>query len=322
MHAITLKDFGGPEMMIWAEIPAPTPGAGEVLIRTIAVGLNRADLLQRAGHYPPPPGTSELLGLECSGVVEALGDGVEGIEVGQQVVALLAGGAYAEYVVAPAGQVAPIPAGIDPVSAAGVIEVAATVLSNLDLTHLTGGETFLVHGGAGGIGSFAIQYAKVLGARVATTASASKLNHCRAMGADLVFNYDSDWVSQLKQATDGHGADVILDIIGAKYLDQNISALAADGRLVIIGMQKGTKAELNIAKLLNKRGTISATSLRYRPDAQKTEITKAVVDRVWPMLTDGVIRLSPETRIPLTEAARAHELLASGSNIGKVILTL
>lgn len=322
MHAITLTDFGGPEMMQWTEVPTPMPGPGEVLIRTVAVGVNRADLLQRAGFYPPPPGTSELLGLEVSGVVAALGEGVTSLSFGDEVVALLAGGGYAEYVVVPAEQVIHTPEGVDVVSAAGLIEVAATVVSNMDLVHLSAGETFLVHGGAGGIGTFAIQYAKALGATVATTASRPKAEHCRAMGADIVCDYREDWVAQIKEATGGRGVDVILDIIGAKYLDPNIQVLADDGRIVIIGMQKGTKAELNIAKLLNKRGTISATSLRYRPADQKAAITAAVRDRIWPLIADGSIRPAPETRIPLTEAGRAHELLASGSTIGKIILTV
>ena len=322
MHAITLTDFGGTEMMQWTEVPTPMPGRGEVLIRTVAVGVNRADLLQRAGFYPPPPGTSELMGLEVSGVVAGLGEGVTSLSFGDEVVALLAGGGYAEYVVAPVGQVIPAPQGVDLVSAAGLIEVAATVVSNMDLVHLSAGETFLVHGGAGGIGTFAIQYAKSLGATVATTASAAKADHCRAMGADIVCDYHEDWVAQITEATGGRGVDVILDIIGAKYLDPNVRVLADDGRIVIIGMQKGTKGELNISRLLNKRGTISATSLRFRPAEQKAAITAAVRDRIWPLIADGSIRPAPETRIPLAEAARAHELLDSGSNIGKIILTV
>lgn len=322
MKAITLDGFGGPEKLHWAEVDTPEPGPGEVRIRTVAVGMNRADLLQRQGYYPPPPGTSELLGLECSGHIDALGEGVEGWQVGDEAVALLAGGGYAQYVIAPVGQVVPPPSGVDLVSAAGLIEVAATVLSNLDHVHLARGESFLVHGGAGGIGTFAIQYAKVLGATVATTASASKLDHCRELGADIVLDYAQEWLTELMMATDDRGVDVILDIIGAKYLDDNITALRPDGRLVIIGMQKGTKAELNIAKLLNKRATVTATSLRFRSVEQKSQIAKQVADRVWPMITTGQIKLAPETRIELRDAAEAHELLASGTVIGKIILTV
>ena len=308
--------------MRWAEVPTPEPGPDEVRVRTVAVGVNRADLLQRQGYYPPPAGVSELLGLECSGVIDAIGDDVDDWQPGDEVVALLAGGAYAEYVVVPAGQVTSPPAGVDLVSAAGLVEVAATVLSNLDRAQLRSGETFLVHGGAGGIGTFAIQYAKVLGAKVATTASAGKLDHCRRLGADIVINYARDWLTELLMATEDRGVDVILDIIGAKYLEQNISALRPDGRLVIIGMQKGTKAELDIAKLLNKRATITATSLRGRPVEPKSEIVRQVAERVWPLITARVIQLAPETRFSLRDAAAAHEILASGSNVGKLILTL
>lgn len=322
MFAITLEGFGTPDKMRWTQVPTPTPGPGEVRIRTRAVGVNRADILQRQGYYPPPKGASELLGLECSGQIDALGEGVTGWQVGDAVVALLAGGGYAEQVVAPVGQVIRPPEGADLVTAAGLLEVAATVLSNLDHVHLTSGESFLVHGGAGGIGNFAIQYAKALGARVATTSSAAKMQHCREIGADIVINYADDWLVELLMATNDRGVDVILDIIGAKYLDQNISALRPDGRLVIIGMQKGTKAELNIAKLLAKRATVTATSLRGRPPAQKARITQQVAQRVWPMITDGTIRPAPETRMPLREAASAHELLTSGDVIGKIILTL
>ena len=322
MFAITLEGFGGTEKMRWAEVPTPEPGPDEVRVRTVAVGVNRADLLQRQGYYPPPAGVSELLGLECSGVIDAIGDDVDDWQPGDEVVALLAGGAYAEYVVVPAGQVTSPPAGVDLVSAAGLVEVAATVLSNLDRAQLRSGETFLVHGGAGGIGTFAIQYAKVLGAKVAATASAGKLDHCRQLGADIVINYARDWLTELLMATEDRGVDVILDIIGAKYLEQNISALRPDGRLVIIGMQKGTKAELDIAKLLNKRATITATSLRGRPVEQKSEIVRQVAERVWPLITARVIQLAPETRFSLRDAAAAHEILASGSNVGKLILTL
>ena len=322
MFAITLEGFGGTEKMRWAEVPTPEPGPDEVRVRTVAVGVNRADLLQRQGYYPPPAGVSELLGLECSGVIDAIGDDVDDWQPGDEVVALLAGGANAEYVVVPAGQVTSPPAGVDLVSAAGLVEVAATVLSNLDRAQLRSGETFLVHGGAGGIGTFAIQYAKVLGAKVATTASAGKLDHCRRLGADIVINYARDWLTELLMATEDRGVDVILDIIGAKYLEQNISALRPDGRLVIIGMQKGTKAELDIAKLLNKRATITATSLRGRPVEQKSEIVRQVAERVWPLITARVIQLAPETRFSLRDAAAAHEILASGSNVGKLILTL
>lgn len=321
MRAIRLDGFGGPEQMRWDEMPSPDAGPGELRLRTIATGVNRADLLQRQGFYPPPPGASELLGLECSGVVDQVGEGVGGWQEGDEVVALLAGGAYATKVVVPAGQVTRPPEGVDLVTAAGLIEVAATVLSNLDHVHLASGESFLVHGGAGGIGTFAIQYAKALGCTVATTASAAKLAHCRSMGADIAIDYAGEWLTELLMATQDKGVDVILDIIGAKYLADNVSALRPDGRLVIIGMQKGTKAELDIAKLLNKRATVTATSLRGRSTAQKSRIVTQVAERIWPMISDGRIKPAPETRLPLAEAAQAHRLLASGEVIGKIILT-
>lgn len=322
MHAIILDDFGGPEQMRWAEVATPEPATGEVRIRTRAVGLNRADLLQRQGLYPPPAGASPLLGLECSGTIDALGAGVKGWQVGDEVVALLAGGGYAEYVVVPAGQVTTPPPGMDLVGAAGIVEVATTVLSNMDVVHLSAGERFLVHGGAGGIGTFAVQYAKALGCTVMATASANKLDKVRELGADHVFDYREDWLEAVLAASDQRGVDVILDIIGAKYLDMNVSALGLDGRLVIIGMQKGTKGELNIAKLLNRRGLITATSLRNRSTEDKSRIVDAVTQRVWPMIASGAIKPIPETRMPLTEAAQAHKLLAAGQVIGKVVLTV
>lgn len=326
MHAITVEEAGGPEQMRWAEVDTPTPGRGEVLVRTVAVGVNRADLLQRQGHYPPPPGTSELMGLECSGVVEQLGEGVAQWQVGDEVVCLLAGGGYAEYVVVPQGQCVRPPEGVDLVTAAGLVEVAATVVSNMDEVHLAPGETLLVHGGAGGIGTFAIQYGKALGCHVVATAgSERKLEHCRRMGADLALDYHEDWVAALKEGTasapfEHKGADVILDVVGAKYLEMNVDALAMDGRLVVIGMQGGVKGTLNIGKLLNKRGTVRGTGLRFRPLEQKAEICRRTAELVWPMLADGRIEPAPETRIPLAEAARAHEQLAGGDNVGKIIL--
>ena len=322
MHAITLDGFGGPEKMRWTEVPDLHPGRGEVRIRTTAVGVNRADLLQRQGFYPPPAGASEILGLECSGVIDEIGEGVEDWQIGDQAVALLSGGGYAEQVVVPAGQAIRPPTGIDLISAAGLIEVAATVLSNLDRVHLSSGEWFLVHGGAGGIGTFAIQYARALGAHVATTASAAKLAHCRKLGAEIVIDYSDDWLTQLMMATSDRGEDVILVIIGAKYLADNLSALRDDGRLVIIGMQGGAKGELNIGKLLNKRGTVTATSLRGRPVEEKAEICRRVEEVVWPMYADGRINPAPVEVFPISEAGAAHARLGSGEVLGKVALTL
>ena len=321
MLAITVAEPGGPEMLRWAEVPTPEPGPGEVLVRTVAAGVNRADLLQRQGHYPPPPGITAIMGLEASGIVEGLGDGVTGWQPGDEAVALLAGGGYAEYFVAPAGQVVRPPAGVDLVTASALMEVAATVHSNMRHVHLGSGDTLLVHGGAGGIGQFAIQYATALGCRVAATAGTpEKLEICRSLGAEIALDYHGDWLEGLREATGGRGADVVLDVIGAKYLEANVAALAPDGRLCIIGMQGGAKATLNIGVLLTKRATVTATSLRMRPLDQKAEICAAVAASVWPLYGRGRITPPPVTRIPMPDAARAHELLESGASSGKIAL--
>lgn len=313
----------GPDALFVAEVDRPAPAEGEVLVRTVAAGVNRADLLQRQGLYPPPKGTSETIGLEASGVVEQVGPGVTDWKPGDEVVALLAGGGYAEFFVAPAGQLVAPPKGVDLVTAATLIEVAATVVSNMDHVHLAEGETFLVHGGAGGIGTFAIQYAKALGCRVAATAGTeAKLQHCRDMGADIALDYHDDWVAGLKDATDGKGADVILDIMGAKYLGLNVDAMAKDGRTVIIGMQGGVKGELNIGKLLNKRATVTATSLRFRSVEQKSEICRRVAEVVWPMIESGRIKPAPIEQFAFEDAAKAHERLGSGEVTGKLVLVV
>ena len=307
--------------MRWSEVPTPEPGHGEVLVRTTAAGVNRADLLQRQGHYPPPPGITDIMGLEASGIVERVGAGVTTWRPGDEVVALLAGGGYAEFFVAPAGQVMRPPEGIDAVTAAALVEVAATVHSNMRHVHLTGGETLLVHGGAGGIGQFAIQYARGLGCRVAATAgSPAKREMCRSLGADIVLDYHDDWVAGLRQATDGSGADVILDVMGAKYLESNLASLAMDGRLCIIGMQGGVTGTLNIATLMAKRATVTATGLRARPLSQKTAICADVAASVWPLYESGRIQPPPVTRIAMADAAAAHELLGSGDSSGKIAL--
>ncbi len=322
MRAVVTEGAGGPEVMRVEDVATPRPGPGDVLVDVVAAGVNRADILQRRGFYPPPPGASEILGLEVSGRVGALGDGVEGWQVGDECVALLAGGGYAEAVVVPAGQLAPVPAGVDLISSAGVMEVAATVAPNLHRLGLQAGETFLVHGGSGGIGSFAIQYGKAVGARVLTTASASKLDHCRELGADEAIDYRTDWVAAVKAATDQRGVDVILDVMGAKYLGSNVGVLARGGRIVVIGLQGGTKGELDLGSLLRKAGTITATSLRARPAEEKAEIVRDVVEEVWPLYEAGQIKLAPETRFALDAVAEAHAHLDSGDNIGKVILVV
>ena len=312
----------GPEALFVAEVERPTPGPGEVLVRTVAAGINRADLLQRQGLYPPPKGITDIIGLEAAGIVEDVGAGTPGWQPGDEVVALLSGGGYAEYFVAPAGQLVAPPKGTDLVTAATLLEVAATVVSNMDHVHLAPADTVLVHGGAGGVGSFAIQYAKTLGCRVAVTAGTeAKRDYCRNLGADIALDYHDDWLAHLRQATDGHGADVILDIMGAKYLGANVDALASDGRLVIIGMQGGTTGELNIATLLGKRGTVTATSLRFRSSDQKSEIAARVAEVVWPLIESGTITPAPIERFLFEDAAAAHERLASGEVSGKLVLT-
>jgi putative PIG3 family NAD(P)H quinone oxidoreductase len=324
MRAVIASEPGGPEVLTVTELPDPSPGPGEVVLDVAATAVNRADTLQRQGKYPPPPGASDVLGLECSGTVAAVGPGVERWQVGDEVCALLAGGGYAEKVLVPEGQVMPVPKGVDLVTAGALPEVACTVWSNvLMVAGLEPGETLLVHGGAGGIGNLAIQLAKALGARVVTTAgSREKLELCRELGADVVVSYrDQDFVEEVKTATDGRGADVILDNMGAKYLDRNVSALATGGRLVIIGMQGGVKGELNIGKLLAKRGAVFATSLRSRPVEEKAAICAAVVEHVWPLVADGAVRTIVHTTLPLEQATEAHRLMESGEHVGKIVLT-
>lgn len=325
MHAIAPSADGH---LTWENVADIAPANDEILIRVRAAGVNRADLLQAAGKYPPPPGASEVIGLEVSGTVAAVGADVTDWSVGQQVCALLAGGGYAEYVAVPAPQVLPLPDGVALGDAAGLPEVACTVWSNLVMTAgLAAGQNVLLHGGASGIGTHATQVAHALGARVAVTAgSADKLALCRELGADITINYrEEDFVERVRAETAGAGAGVILDIMGAAYLDRNVDALAPGGRLVIIGMQGGIKAELNIAKLLGKRAGVIATSLRPRPvdgPGGKGEIVRAVLDNVWPMIADGRVRPIIGAELPIQEAQRAHELLASGEVAGKIVLTV
>jgi putative PIG3 family NAD(P)H quinone oxidoreductase len=321
VRAVVVTEPGEPDVLRIEDVPAPEPGPGEVLIDVVGAGVNRADLMQRQGHYPPPPGASETIGLEVSGHVAALGAGVSGLEVGEPCVALLAGGGYAEQVAVPAGQVLPPPPGYDLVDAAGVLEVAATVWSTLAYAHLAAGETFLVHGGAGGIGSFAIQYAKARGATVVATAgSEAKLQHCRDLGADHAFSYRDDWAAEVREATGGRGVDVVLDNMGAKYLEAHVQLLAPDGRLVVIGFQGGRTATIDLGVLLAKRGTVAAISLRGRPTDQKADICRHVAAEVWPLLADGTIRPTPLTTYALDDVADAHRALESGDNVGKIVL--
>ncbi|HXR69479.1 NAD(P)H-quinone oxidoreductase [Actinocrinis sp.] len=323
MKAIQITEPGGPDVLDWTDVPDPVPGVGEVLIEVAASAVNRADLLQRAGFYPPPAGASDILGLECSGRIAALGDGVTGWDLGDEVCALLAGGGYAERVVVPAGQVLPVPKGVDLVSAAGLPEAVCTVWSNVFMgAGLQPRETLLVHGGAGGIGTTAIQLAKALGARVVATAgSPEKVARCRDLGADAAINYRTeDFVERLSEITAGHGADVILDNMGAAYLGRNLDALAVNGRLVVIGLQGGVRGELDLGRLMGKRAAILATGLRARPVAEKAAIVASVREHVWPLTESGTLTVVADQRFPMAEAAAAHRLVESSGHVGKVLL--
>jgi putative PIG3 family NAD(P)H quinone oxidoreductase len=323
VYAITITEPGGPDVLTWTTVPDPVAGAGEVLVAVAASAVNRADLLQRQGFYDPPPGASRYPGLECSGTVVALGDGVEGWSVGDECVALLAGGGYAELVAVPVGQLMPVPVGLDLVSAAALPEVACTVWSNVVLdAALRRGETLLVHGGASGIGTFAIQAGVALGSRVAVTAgSDAKLERCAALGADVLVNYRSaDFVEVVREATDGHGADVVLDNMGAQYLGRNVEVLAVGGRLVVIGLQGGVRAELDLGRLLALRASVRATSLRARPPAEKAAICAAVVSSVWPLVASGAIVPVVDRVLPMRDAAEAHRVVAASEHVGKVLL--
>ncbi|WP_344902481.1 NAD(P)H-quinone oxidoreductase [Actinomadura meridiana] len=318
MHAIVIREPGDADVLEWRTVPDPAPKPGEVLVDVAASAVNRADVMQRKGFYPPPDGTPPYPGLEVSGRVAELGADVTGPRVGDEVCALLSGGGYAERVAVPAAQLLPVPRGVDVVDAAGLPEVACTVWSNVFmLAGLSAGETLLVHGGGSGIGTFAIQLAKAHGARVVTTVgSEEKAARCRELGADVTVNYREDDFVQ-------HGPyDVILDLIGAKYLARNVDALATGGRLMVIGLQGGTKAELDIGKLLSKRALVHATALRSRPDAEKAEIVASVRENVWPLLESGAVRPVVDRRIPMPDAASAHRLLEEGGHVGKVVLTV
>jgi putative PIG3 family NAD(P)H quinone oxidoreductase len=324
MRAVVITQPGGPEVLAWQEVPDASPGAGEVLVEVAASAVNRADLLQRQGHYDPPPGAPPYPGLECSGRIVALGPDVEGWAVGDEVSGLLSGGGYAELVAVPAGQLLPRPAGVDLVTAAALPEVACTVWSNVFmLAGLRPGETLLVHGGSSGVGTMAIQLGRAMGARVAVTAgSAAKLERCRELGADVLVNYkEQDFVDVVRDATGGHGADVVLDNMGASYLARNVEVLAANGRLSVIGLQGGTRAELDLGRLHAKRGAIIATSLRARPADEKAAIVASTREHVWPLVEDGTVRPVVDRVLPMAEAAEAHRLVEGGSHVGKVLLT-
>lgn len=324
MKAITIPEPGDASALVLADVPDPQPAAGEVRIRVAASGVNRADVMQRMGFYPPPPGAPSYPGLEVSGTVDALGDGVDGWSVGDEVCALLSGGGYAELVCVPAGQLLPVPRGVRLVDAAALPEVVSTVWSNVFMTaNLLPGQTFLVHGGSSGIGTMAIQLAREVGARVAVTAgSAEKLEACRQLGAEILVNYrEQDFVEEVRSATGDAGVDVILDNMGAKYLSRNVDALAVNGRLVVIGLQGGTKAELDLGLMLRKRVAVIATSLRARPADEKAAIVAAVREHVWPLVEAGRVVPVVQGRHPLADAAAAHRELEASGHVGKILLT-
>ena len=322
---MTLPTYGGPDVLTWAEVPDPVAGPGEVLVEIAATAVNRADVMQRQGHYPPPPGAPPYPGLECTGRILALGDGVTGWAVGAEVAALLTGGGYAERVAVPAGQLLPVPLGLSLVDAAALPEVTCTVWSNVMMVaRLRPGEVFLVHGGGGGIGTMAIQLAARAGGRVITTVgSAEKADRARALGADVAIAYrDEDFVERVREETGGRGADVILDNMGAKYLGRNVDALATGGRLVVIGLQGGRAGELDLAQLMGKRASVSATSLRPRPVEEKAEIVAAVRANVWPAVEAGEVTAVVDRVLPLADAAEAHRAMEAGEQIGKIVLAV
>ncbi len=323
MRAITISRPGGPDVLTPAELPDPVPGAGEVLVAVAAAGVNRADVLQRLGHYPPPPGAPDTPGLEVSGTVTAVGPEVAGWRVGDRVAALVDGGGYAEAALVPAAQLLPVPDGLDLVDAAALPEAACTAWSNLvTVGGLHEGATALVHGGSGGVGSIATQLGAALGARVLTTAGGpDRVARCRELGADVAIDHRTeDFVAAAREATRGRGVDVILDVVGAAYLERNLAALAPDGRLVVIGLQRGRRTELDLGLLLSRRASVHGTTLRARPAAQKAAIVADVREHVWPLVAAGVVRPVVHARLPLAEAPRAHELLESGAVFGKVLL--
>jgi len=323
MHAVVITEPGEPEVLRWLEVPDPVPGPGEVVIDIAASGVNRADLMQRQGLYPPPAGAPPYPGLECAGRIRSAGDGVTDWRPGDEVCALLAGGGYAEQVVVPAGQVLPLPPKVSVTTAASFPETACTVYSNVfQLAALQAGETLLVHGGGSGIGTMAIQLGKAFGARVACTAgTAEKLARCRELGADIAINYrEEDFVAALHDATGGAGADVILDIMGASYLARNLAALATDGRLVIIGRQGGSRAEIDLGVLQGKRASVHATTLRARPAGQKAAVVAAVREHVWPLIGTGQVQAVIDRELPMSQAPAAHRAMAASEHIGKILL--
>jgi putative PIG3 family NAD(P)H quinone oxidoreductase len=325
MIAIEISAPGPPEVLVPVERPRPAVGAGDVLIKVAAAGVNRPDVAQRLGRYAPPPGASDIPGLEVAGTIEEAGASVADWRAGDDVCALVSGGGYAEYCAAPAPQCLPIPAGVDPIHAAGIPETTFTVWTNVfERGRLRHGESILIHGGSSGIGTTAIQLARAFGARVFVTAgSAEKCAACEALGAERAFNYrEMDFSAAVREATGGRGVDVILDIIGADYLQRNIDALAPEGRLVHIGQQGGAKAQINLGPVLRNRLTITGSTLRPRSVAEKGAIARAVREHVWPLLESGAFKVVVHATFPLSDAAKAHRMMESSVHVGKLVLTV
>jgi NADPH:quinone reductase len=323
MIAIEIREPGGPDVLVPVERPRPQPAAGDVLIKVAAAGVNRPDVLQRRGRYPPPPGASDIPGLEIAGTVEAVGDGVSSWTPGSAVCALVAGGGYAEYCIAPAPQCLPVPRGFDLVAAAAIPETLFTVWTNVfDRGRLKAQESILIHGGSSGIGTTAIQLARAFGARVfATAGSAEKCAACERLGAERCINYrDTDFVAAIRQLTGGEGVNVVLDIVAGEYVAKNLDVLAVDGRLVQIGVMGGPKAEINVGAIMQKRLIVTGSTLRPRPVSDKAAIAAAVLDRVWPLLESGAVRPIIHATFPLRDAAGAHRLMESSAHIGKIVL--
>ena len=323
MICVEIGTPGGPEVLRAVERPDPKPRVGEVLIQVAAAGVNRPDVMQRRGSYPPPPGASDIPGLEVAGTIAAIGEGVRGWSVGDRVCALVAGGGYATLCVAPAPQCLPVPTSLDFVAAAAVPETFFTVWTNVfDRGRLKSGETALFHGGTSGIGTTAIQLAVARGSRVfATAGSDEKCRACEALGAERAINYRSeDFVTAIKDATDGRGVDLVLDIIGGEYFPRNVAVLAVDGRLVQIGVQGGASAALDLIQVLRRRLTITGSTLRPRSVEEKGEIAAALHTEVWPLLEQGRVKPIIYRTFPLAEAADAHRLLESSEHIGKIVL--
>lgn len=324
MRAVAIREPGGPEVLVPVTVPTPAPGPGEVLIRVAAAGVNRPDVMQRQGMYPPPPGAPDTPGLEVAGTVAALGAGVQGFGAGDSVCALVAGGGYAEYCVAPAPQVLPVPKGLDMIQAAALPETFFTVWSNVfDQAHLRAGETLLVHGGSSGIGTAAIQLARALGAQVFVTAgSAEKCAACTALGARAINYRDEDFVAVVQELTAGRGVDVVLDMVGGDYVERNLKCLGMEGRHQSIAFQRGHKVSLSLLPVLQKRLRLSGSGLRPRPVAEKGAIAAALREKVWPLLEAGTVCPVIDSTFALDQAGAAHARMDLGAHIGKIVLTV